>query len=86
MRIGLDKRLGANESTSSRRHKDVAGSSQESSLASGRFNLHQLHLLFDTHQQQQGELVDTVAERIQCLGAYIGIGHDVADRLIPQAQ
>src|SRR4051812_30565062 len=29
---------------------------------------HQLHLLFDKHHEQQSELVDAIAERIQLLG------------------
>jgi hypothetical protein len=69
MRIGLDKRLGVKQSTSSRRHKDVAGSLQESSLASGRSNLHQLYLLLDTHHHQQAEPVDTITESFSFLAA-----------------
>src|SRR4051794_34562742 len=47
---------------------------------------YQLHLLFDKHYEQQGELVDKVAERIQLLGGVsIAIAHDVADTtLIPR--
>jgi starvation-inducible DNA-binding protein len=30
---------------------------------------YQLHLLFDKHYEQQNELVDAIAERIQLLGA-----------------
>ena len=33
---------------------------------------YQLHLLFDKHYEEQSELVDTIAERIQLLG---GISH-----------
>ena len=41
---------------------------------------HQLHLLFDAHHQQQGELVDSLAERIQMLGGVsIAMAHDVAE-------
>src|SRR5216110_2158524 len=47
---------------------------------------YQLHLLFDKHYEQQNELVDKVAERIQLLGGVsIAIAHDVADTtLIPR--
>lgn len=41
---------------------------------------HQLHLLFDAHHQQQSELVDTLAERIQMLGGVsVAMAHDVAE-------
>ena len=40
---------------------------------------YQLHLLFDKHFEEQVELVDTVAERIQLLGGVsIAMGGDVA--------
>ncbi len=47
---------------------------------------YELHLLFDKHYEQQNELVDKVAERIQLLGGVsIAIAHDVADTtLIPR--
>ena len=47
---------------------------------------YQLHLLFDKHYEQQNELVDKVAERIQLLGGVgIAMAHDVADTtLIPR--
>jgi starvation-inducible DNA-binding protein len=47
---------------------------------------HQLHLLFDRHFEQQSELVDAIAERIQMLGGVgIAMAHDVAERtLIPR--
>ncbi|HWW83923.1 MAG TPA: DNA starvation/stationary phase protection protein, partial [Vicinamibacterales bacterium] len=47
---------------------------------------YQLHLLFDKHYEQQTELVDKVAERIQLLGGVsIAMAHDVADTtLIPR--
>ena len=47
---------------------------------------YQLHLLFDKHYEEQNELVDKVAERIQLLGGVsIAIAHDVADTtLIPR--
>jgi starvation-inducible DNA-binding protein len=47
---------------------------------------YELHLLFDKHYEQQNELVDRVAERIQLLGGVsIAIAHDVADTtLIPR--
>jgi starvation-inducible DNA-binding protein len=47
---------------------------------------HQLHLLFDKHYEQQNELVDAIAERIQMLGGVsIAMAHDVADMtLIPR--
>jgi starvation-inducible DNA-binding protein len=47
---------------------------------------YELHLLFDKHYEQQNELVDKVAERIQLLGGVsIAVAHDVADMtLIPR--
>jgi len=41
---------------------------------------YQLHLLFDKHFEEQDELVDTIAERIQLLGGLsIAMAHDVAE-------
>jgi starvation-inducible DNA-binding protein len=41
---------------------------------------YQLHLLFDKHYEEQNELVDTIAERIQLLGGLsIAMAHDVAE-------
>jgi starvation-inducible DNA-binding protein len=41
---------------------------------------YQLHLLFDKHFDEQVELVDTIAERIQTLGGVaIAMAHDVAE-------
>ena len=41
---------------------------------------YQLHLLFDKHYEEQAELVDTIAERIQILGGVsIAMAHDVAE-------
>jgi starvation-inducible DNA-binding protein len=41
---------------------------------------YQLHLLFDKHFNEQAELVDTIAERIQLLGGLaIAMAHDVAE-------
>jgi len=41
---------------------------------------YQLHLLFDKHYQEQAELVDELAERIQMLGGIsIAMSHDVAE-------
>src|ERR1700734_4540422 len=41
---------------------------------------YQLHLLFDRHHDEQDELVDTIAERIQLLGGIsIAMAHDVAE-------
>jgi starvation-inducible DNA-binding protein len=41
---------------------------------------YQLHLLFDKHHEEQDELVDTVAERIQLLGGIsIAMAADVAE-------
>lgn len=41
---------------------------------------HQLHLLFDKHQSEQGELIDALAERIMALGGLsLAISHDVAE-------
>jgi len=41
---------------------------------------YQLHLLFDKHYEEQAELVDTMAERIQILGGVsIAMAHDVAE-------
>jgi starvation-inducible DNA-binding protein len=47
---------------------------------------YQLHLLFDKHYEQQSELVDSLAERIQMLGGVsIAMAADVAERtLIPR--
>jgi starvation-inducible DNA-binding protein len=47
---------------------------------------YQLHLLFDKHYEEQNELVDAIAERIQLLGGVsIAMAHDVADMtLIPR--
>jgi len=48
---------------------------------------YQLHLLFDKHFDEQSELVDAIAERIQSLGGVsIAVAHDVAETtLIPRA-
>lgn len=48
---------------------------------------HQLHVLFDKHYQQQSELVDAIAERIQVLGGVsVAVADDIAERtLIPRA-
>jgi starvation-inducible DNA-binding protein len=44
---------------------------------------YQLHLLFDKHFQEQSELVDTIAERIQLLGGIaIAMAADVAETTI----
>ena len=44
---------------------------------------YQLHLLFDKHYGEQGELVDTIAERIQLLGGVsIAMAADVAETTI----
>ena len=53
-------------------------------VAGPTFN--QLHLLFDKHYQQQSELVDAIAERIQLLGGVgVAMAHDVAETtLIPR--
>ena len=41
---------------------------------------YQLHLLFDKHFEEQTEMVDTIAERIQLLGGVsIAMGHDVSE-------
>ena len=41
---------------------------------------YQLHLLFDKHFEEQSELVDTIAERIQLLGGLaVAMAHDVAE-------
>jgi starvation-inducible DNA-binding protein len=47
---------------------------------------YQLHLLFDKHYEEQNELVDSIAERIQLLGGVsIAMAHDVAEMtLIPR--
>lgn len=47
---------------------------------------YQLHLLFDKHHDEQAELVDAIAERIQLLGGVsIAMAHDVAETtLIPR--
>lgn len=48
---------------------------------------YQLHLLFDKHSEQQSELVDGIAERIQLLGGVsLAMAPDVAETtLIPRA-
>ena len=48
---------------------------------------YQLHLLFDKHYEQQNELVDAIAERIQLLGGVsLAMAHDVAETtIIPRA-
>ena len=44
---------------------------------------YQLHLLFDKHYEEQSELVDAIAERIQLLGGIsIAMAHDVAETTI----
>jgi len=47
---------------------------------------YQLHLLFDKHYEEQNELVDKIAERIQLLGGVsVAMAHDVAETtLIPR--
>jgi starvation-inducible DNA-binding protein len=41
---------------------------------------YQLHLLFDKHYEEQSELVDKIAERVQVLGGIsIAMAHDVAE-------
>lgn len=47
---------------------------------------YQLHLLYDKHYQEQSELVDSLAERIQMLGGVaIAMAYDVAETtLIPR--
>ena len=41
---------------------------------------YQLHLLFDKHYDEQVELVDTIAERIQLLGGLsLAMAHDIAE-------
>jgi starvation-inducible DNA-binding protein len=41
---------------------------------------YQLHLLFDKHYEEQNELVDSIAERIQLLGGIsLAMAHDVAE-------
>jgi starvation-inducible DNA-binding protein len=41
---------------------------------------YQLHLLFDKHYEEQNELVDLIAERIQLLGGVsLAMAHDVAE-------
>ena len=44
---------------------------------------YQLHLLFDKHFEEQSELVDTIAERIQLLGGVsVAMAHDIAETTI----
>jgi starvation-inducible DNA-binding protein len=41
---------------------------------------YQLHLLFDKHFEEQVEIVDTIAERIQLLGGVsLAMAHDIAE-------
>jgi starvation-inducible DNA-binding protein len=50
-------------------------------------SFYQLHLLFDKHYEQQSEMVDAIAERIQMLGGVsLAMAPDVAETtLIPRA-
>ncbi len=42
---------------------------------------YQLHLLFDKHYEEQVELVDALAERIQALGGIaVSVAHDIAEQ------
>jgi starvation-inducible DNA-binding protein len=44
---------------------------------------YQLHLLFDKHYNEQNELVDTIAERIQSLGAIsLAMAADISETTI----
>jgi starvation-inducible DNA-binding protein len=44
---------------------------------------YQLHLLFDKHHEQQSDLADAIAERVQLLGGVsIAMAHDVAERTL----
>jgi starvation-inducible DNA-binding protein len=44
---------------------------------------YQLHQLYDKHHQEQSELVDALAERIQTLGGIsLAMAHDVAETTI----
>jgi starvation-inducible DNA-binding protein len=47
---------------------------------------YQLHLLFDKHADEQDELVDSIAERVQLLGGIsVAMAHDVAETtLVPR--
>ena len=47
---------------------------------------YQLHLLFDKHYEEQNDVVDAVAERVQLLGGVsVAMAHDVAETtLIPR--
>jgi len=46
-------------------------------------SFHQLHLLFDKHDEEQSELVDAIAERIQMLGGVsLAMAGDVAETTI----
>jgi len=49
-------------------------------------SFHQLHLLFDKHYEEQNELVDAIAERIQMLGGVsLAMAPDIAETtLIPR--
>jgi len=41
---------------------------------------YQLHLLFDQHYNEQNDLVDAIAERVQILGGVpLAMAHDVAE-------
>ena len=55
-------------------------------MASSGATFYPLHLLFDKHFEEQSELVDAIAERIQSLGGVsIAMPHDVAETtLIPR--
>jgi starvation-inducible DNA-binding protein len=44
---------------------------------------YQLHLLFDKHYEEQNDLVDKIAERIQLLGGVsLAMAHDIAETTI----
>ena len=44
---------------------------------------YQLHLLFDKHCDEQNELIDAIAERIQLLGGVsLAMAHDVAETML----
>jgi starvation-inducible DNA-binding protein len=68
------------------RHDHVARLVQEAPWQVAGPTFYQLHLLFDKHYDEQNELVDAVAERIQLLGGVsVATAADVAEMtMIPR--
>ena len=94
-RTALDRRLDARSVPAQRARGRGSGSAVRSSRSTARspgclykkahwqvagHTFYQLHLLFDKHYDEQVELVDMIAERIQLLGGIsLAMGADVAE-------